>query len=162
MNSRETMETRLTTSWMLIAPPKASMRLPKSTVMNGSAAPLATAPSVPSTISAASVLSANANSLWNGTRAATAAAARSPLAAAPPPLPFPGLESAAATEADGAAAAEAFASASLQDSGMASSSLPPLTNQDSKLFFLLAPPLDWAQQQPQRRAALLQESINPT
>uniref|UniRef100_A0A0A9EEA1 Uncharacterized protein n=1 Tax=Arundo donax TaxID=35708 RepID=A0A0A9EEA1_ARUDO len=67
MNSSETMETRLTTSWMPSAPPKASMRLPKSTVMKGIAAPLATAPSAPSSISAASVESANANSLWNGT-----------------------------------------------------------------------------------------------
>nr|CAB3476967.1 unnamed protein product [Digitaria exilis] len=85
MNSSETLETRLTTSWMLMAPPKASMRLPKSTVMKGMAAPLATAPSAPSSISATSVESANANSLWNGTRVAVAgsAAARSL-----PPLPL--------------------------------------------------------------------------
>uniref|UniRef100_J3KYY7 Uncharacterized protein n=1 Tax=Oryza brachyantha TaxID=4533 RepID=J3KYY7_ORYBR len=123
MNSSETMETRSTTSWMPSAPPKASMRLPNSTVMNGIAAPLATAPSVPSSISAASALSANANSLWNGTRdavASAAAPARSPLASPLPPLPppFPG-----GLESDGPTAADALASASLQDSGMAT--VPP-------------------------------------
>jgi hypothetical protein len=86
MNWSETQETRLTTSWMLSAPPKASTRLPKSTVMNGIAAPLATEPSAPSTMSTTSVQSANVNSRWNGTRVA---------------------------------ADEAFASASLQESGMA-------------------------------------------
>jgi hypothetical protein len=101
MNWSETQETRLTTSWMLSAPPKASTRLPKSTVMNGIAAPLATEPSAPSTMSTTSVQSANVNSRWNGTRGAAAGL-----------WPSPRLSALAAAD-------EAFASASLHESGIA-------------------------------------------
>uniref|UniRef100_A0A0A9EVR7 Uncharacterized protein n=1 Tax=Arundo donax TaxID=35708 RepID=A0A0A9EVR7_ARUDO len=80
------------------------MRRPKRTVMSGSAAPLAIAPSAPTTMSAASAPSANANSLWNGTLP-------------PAPLPrgpgFLPLASPAPPDDDGA-----FSSNALLDSDM--------------------------------------------
>ncbi|BAT10256.1 Os10g0206400 [Oryza sativa Japonica Group] len=104
----------------------------------------ATTPNVPNTITVATVLPADANNMWNDTQANTASSSLA-VAPLPPPFPFPRLESDAATKADGVA----FASVSLQDSGMAVSSLPPLTNQDSQLLFLLVLPIYWEQQQQQ-------------
>ncbi|EAY77970.1 hypothetical protein OsI_33015 [Oryza sativa Indica Group] len=104
----------------------------------------ATTPNVPNTITVATVLPADANNMWNDTQANTASSSLA-VAPLPPPFPFPRLESDAATKADGVA----FASVSLQDSGMAVSSLPPLTNQDSQLLFLLVLPIYWEQHQQQ-------------
>jgi len=83
--------TTLCTTPSAVPEPKASMTSPKMKVMSGCAIPFATAATAPTAMSAASVLSANANSRCSATRPA---AFSSPLALAmgltsspsPPPL----------------------------------------------------------------------------